>query len=82
MNDRTALAAVIEAVFRTPVITTPALKLAAHVSQPTAHALRRAEEHAWLRSAGRWGRGGKERWVADEVCDVLTEGESFEDNTR
>lgn len=83
MNDRSALAAVVDAIFRNPVITTPALMRSAHVSQPTARAaLRRAEQYGWLRSAGRWGRGGKERWVASDVWAVLTGGESFEEDAR
>ena len=80
MNDRSALPAVIDVIFRNPVVTTPTLMRAADVSQPTARAaLRRAEERGWVRSAGRWGRGGKERWVATEVWAALTGGESFED---
>lgn len=81
MNDRSALSAVIDLIFRNPVVTTPSLMRAAEVSQPTARAaLRRAEERGWLRSAGRWGRGGKERWVAPEIWAALTGSESIEEN--
>lgn len=83
MSDRSALHAVIDAIFRNPVVTTPALMKAAGVAQPTARAaLRRAEERGWLRSAGRWGRGGKERWFAPEIWTALTGGERFEEDAR
>lgn len=81
ITDRTALPAVVELIFKNPVVSTPTLMRAAEVSQPTARAaLRRAQDRGWLRSAGRWGRGGKERWVAPEVWEALTGGERFEDD--
>lgn len=74
MNDRSALPAVIDIVFRNPVVTVSSVMRSAGVSQPTASAaLRRAESRGWLVSAGRWGRGGKERWVAREIWAAVTD---------
>lgn len=55
INDRSALTAVVDSIFRNPVITTQALMRTAQVSRPTARAaLRRAEDHGWLRSVRRY----------------------------
>jgi Fic family protein len=73
LNDRSALLAVVDLIFKNPVVTVSALMKTAKVSQPTASAaLRKAEAKGWLRSAGRWGRGGKERWIAKEIWSALT----------
>lgn len=73
MQDRSALPTVIDVIFRNPVVTVSSIMRSAGVSQPTASAaLRRAEARGWLRSAGRWGRGGKERWVATEIWHAVT----------
>ena len=82
-SDRSALPEVIDVIFRNPVVTTPALMRVGDISQPTVRAaLRRAEERGWLRSVGRWGRGGKERWFAPEIWAAVSGGEDFEEDTR
>ncbi|KQO63582.1 hypothetical protein [Curtobacterium sp. Leaf261] len=66
--DRSALPSLVDVVFRSPVLTVASVRRQLGVSQPTASGLlRRAEGHGWLRSLGRSGRGGRERWRADEI---------------
>ncbi len=78
-NDRSALTSVVDLVFRNPVVTVAAVMRHASVSRPAASAaLRRAEARGWLRSAGRWGRGGRERWIATEVWAALSSEDAFE----
>ncbi|MDQ0613483.1 Fic family protein [Microbacterium sp. W4I4] len=79
INDRTALSSVIDLIFRNPVVTASAVMRLADVSRPTASAaLRKAESRGWLRSAGRWGRGGRERWIATEIWAAVTDEPAFE----
>nr|WP_300265606.1 Fic family protein [Microbacterium sp.] len=79
INDRSALASVIDLVFRNPIVTVAAVQRFADVSQPTASAaLRKAEARGWLRSAGRWGRGGRERWIATEIWAAVTDESAFD----
>lgn len=79
MNDRSALTSVVDLIFRNPVVTVAAVMRHADVSRPAASAaLRRAEQRGWLRSAGRWGRGGRERWVATEVWSAVSSDHAFE----
>lgn len=67
-GDRSALPTLIDIIFKNPVVTVSFVKRMLGVSQPTASALlRRAESKGWVRSMGRWGRGGRERWIATEV---------------
>ena len=73
LKDRSALPTVIDLIFKNPVVTVASFMKFANVSQPTASAaLRKAESRGWLRSAGRWGRGGKERWIATEIWTAVT----------
>lgn len=73
MQDRSALPAVIDVILHNPVVTVASVMRATKVSQPSASsALRKAEERGWLRSIGRWGRGGKERWLATEIWQAVT----------
>jgi Fic family protein len=79
-GDRSAFPAVIDIIFRNPVVTVGSVMRSLSVSQPTASAaLRKAERHGWLRSAGRWGRGAKERWIATEVWAAVTGKADFDD---
>ncbi|MDZ8200760.1 Fic/DOC family N-terminal domain-containing protein [Microbacterium sp. SSW1-59] len=83
INDRSALTSVVDLVFRNPVVTVAAVVRHAGVSRPAASAaLRRAESRGWLRSAGRWGRGGRERWVATEIWAAVTTEDAFDDEPR
>lgn len=82
INDRSALASVVDLIFRNPVVTVAAVVRHAEVSRPAASAaLRRAEGRGWLRSAGRWGRGGRERWVATEIWSSVSSESAFERGT-
>lgn len=77
--DRSALVSVIDLIFRNPVVTVASVQRFAEVSQPTASAaLRKAETRGWLRSAGRWGRGGRERWIATEIWAAVTDEPAFD----
>lgn len=79
LNDRTALTSVIDVIFRNPVVTVASVMRYASVSRPTASAaLRRAEARGWLRPAGRWGIGGRQRWVATEIWSAVAEEVSFD----
>lgn len=79
INDRTALTSVVDLIFRNPVVTASAVMRFAEVSRPTASvALRKAESRGWLRSAGRWGVGGRERWVATEIWSAVTSEQAFD----
>lgn len=79
INDRSALTSVVDLVFRNPVVTVAAVMRHAGVSRPAASAaLHRAESRGWLRSAGRWGRGGRERWIASEVWAAVSSENAFE----
>ena len=70
--DRSALPGLVDIVFKNPVITVGSVQRALSVSQPTASALiRKAQQKGWLESMGRWGRGGKERWLAREVWKAV-----------
>jgi len=82
INDRSAITSVIDLIFRNPVVTVSAVMKIAGVSRPAASAaLRRAETRGWLRSAGRWGRGGRERWIATEVWSAVSSETAFEHDT-
>ena len=82
-NDRSALTSVIDLIFRNPVITVATVMRHAEVSRPAASAaLRRAEARGWLVSAGRWGRGGRERWIATEIWAAVSDGSKFEHEAR
>lgn len=73
-GDRSALTRLVEVIFRNPVVTVESVCRKLQISQPTASgALRKAETLGWLDSAGRWGRGGKERWIATEIWQTVTE---------
>lgn len=77
-GDRSALVSVVDLIFRNPVVTVSALQRFAEISQPTASlVLRKAESRGWLKSAGRWGRGGRERWVATEIWAAVTDEPAF-----
>ena len=72
-GDRSQVAHLIDVIFANPVVTVSTVVRELGVTQPTASSLlRKAETLGWVRSVGRWGRGGKERWVADEVWAALT----------
>ena len=80
LGDRSAINSVIDLIFRNPVVTVVAVVRFAGVSRPTASALlRKAEARGWLRSAGRSGIGGRERWVATEVWAAVSREPAFED---
>lgn len=82
INDRSALTSVVDVIFRNPVVTVAAVMRHAGVSRPAASAaLRRAESRGWLRSAGRWGRGGRERWVATDIWAAVSSENAFGDTT-
>lgn len=67
-TDRSSLPGLVDVIFRNPVITVSSVMRALKIAQPTAsNAIKRAVELGWLRSMGRWGRGGKERWLAEEI---------------
>ncbi|WP_258366982.1 Fic/DOC family N-terminal domain-containing protein [Curtobacterium sp. ME-Dv--P-122a] len=71
-TERSALPGLVDVIFKNPVLTVASVRRALGVSQPTASALlRRAEEYGWLRSLGRAGRGGRERWRADEIWNAV-----------
>ncbi|WP_460802692.1 Fic family protein [Microbacterium sp. GXF6406] len=72
-GERSQVGALIDLLLENPVVTVAAVVRSLSVSQPTgSNLLRRAEELGWVRSAGRWGRGGKERWVATEIWHAVT----------
>ncbi|MEJ1231000.1 MAG: Fic family protein [Galbitalea sp.] len=67
-GDRTTLPELIDLIFKNPVVTVSSVQRALTISQPTASSvLHRASERGWVRSMGRWGRGGKERWLASDI---------------
>jgi Fic family protein len=67
-GSRSSLPGLIDLIFRNPVITVSSVSRALSLSQPGASNLvRQAAERGWVRSVGRWGRGGKERWIASEI---------------
>jgi Fic family protein len=71
-NERSALPGLIDIIFRNPVITVSSVQRTLSVSQPTAAAIiKKASERGWVSSMGRWGRGGKERWLAREVWSAI-----------
>ncbi|WBU36826.1 Fic family protein [Homoserinibacter sp. YIM 151385] len=71
-TDRSALPGLVDLVFRNPLVTVGAVQRALDVSQPTASALiKKAVARGWLRSLGRWGRGGRERWLADDIWQAV-----------
>jgi len=72
-GQRSQIGDVIDVLLEHPVVTVNTVVREAQVTQPTASGLlRKAEQLGWVRSAGRWGRGGKERWVADEIWTAVT----------
>ncbi|MCS5721498.1 Fic family protein [Herbiconiux sp. CPCC 203407] len=82
-GDRSQVADLIDVLLENPVITVSAVVRALSVTQPTAsNLLRRAEGLGWVRSAGRWGRGGKERWVASEIWQAVTRTDFDEEVAR
>jgi Fic family protein len=67
-SDRSALPGLIDIIFRNPVITVATVQRTLKIAQPTASGLiRKAEERGWVSSMGKWGRGGRQRWLAREV---------------
>ncbi|MFB2597079.1 Fic family protein [Herbiconiux sp. P17] len=82
-GDRSQVADLIDVLLENPVITVNAVVRALAVTQPTASSLlRRAEGLGWVRSAGRWGRGGKERWVASEIWQAVARTDFDEEAGR
>lgn len=72
-GDRSQIGDLIDVLLHTPVVTVGTVVRELQVTQPTgSNLLRKAETRGWVRSAGRWGRGGKERWVADEIWRAVT----------
>jgi Fic family protein len=68
IGDRSAITGLVDVVFKNPILTVATVRRELRVSQPTASGLlRRAESQGWVRSLGRSGRGGRERWRADEI---------------
>lgn len=81
ITDRSALVSVIDLIFRNPVVTVSSVQRFAAISQPTASAaIHKAEARGWLRSAGRWGRGGRERWIATEIWEAVTDEPAIPDD--
>lgn len=79
LNDRSGSAALVDIIFKNPLLTVRSVQEELQVSQPTASKiLKKAEEFGWLKSLGRHGRGGKETWFAIEVWK-LTADESSPD---
>ncbi|WP_374946033.1 Fic family protein [Agreia sp.] len=77
-SDRSSLPALVDAIFRNPVVTVGTVMDAAGITQQGASKLvHKAEARGWITSVGRWGRGGKERWLATEVWAAVTEGADF-----
>lgn len=77
-NERSSLPVLIDTIFRNPVITVAVIMDAAEITQPGASKLvHKAEARGWITSVGRWGRGGKERWLATEVWAAVTDGADF-----
>lgn len=71
-TERSALPGLVDVIFKNPVLTVASVRRALGVSQPTASTLlRRGEEYGWVRSLGRAGRGGRERWRADEIWNAV-----------
>ncbi|CAN5374577.1 Fic family protein [soil metagenome] len=71
-GDRSQLPGLVDVIFKNPVVTVASVQRALGVSQPTASSLlRKGQERKWLRSVGRWGRGGKERWMATEIWKAV-----------
>lgn len=67
-TERSALPGLVDVVFRNPVVTVAGVERALGVSQPTADRLiKRAAALGWIRHLGRSGRGGKQRWLAEEI---------------
>jgi Fic family protein len=72
-GDRSRVAELIDLLLGNPVVTVATVVRELSVSQPTASTLlRKAEVLGWVRSVGRRGRGGKERWVADDIWMAVT----------
>jgi Fic family protein len=70
---RQSLVAFIDVLFRYPVITVSGVQAQLELSQPTAAKLiQDGEALGWLRSLGRSGRGGKQRWFAHEIWGATT----------
>ncbi len=81
-GDRSQVADLIDILLKNPVVTVGAVVSALSVTQPTgSNLLRKAEALGWVRSAGRWGRGGKERWVAAEIWQAITRSD-FEEEAQ
>ena len=79
-HDRSSLPVLIDTIFRNPVITVGKIMEAAAITQPGASKLvHKAEARGWVTSVGRWGRGGKERWLATDVWAAVTDGADFDD---
>lgn len=79
-QDRTALVNLVELIFTNPVMTTSTLMRFADISRPTAtNAIRRAVSKGWLRSGGKWGVGGRERWIATEIWDAVSTEPDFDE---
>lgn len=77
-NERSYLPVLIDTIFRNPVITVTTIMEAAQITQPGASKLvHKAEARGWITSVGRWGRGGKERWLATAVWAAVTDGANF-----
>lgn len=72
-GDRSRVGELIDVLLENPVVTVGTVVRDLAVTQPTGSSLlRKAERLGWVRSAGRWGRGGRERWVADEIWTAIT----------
>jgi Fic family protein len=82
-GDRSQVADLIDILLKNPVVTVGAVVSALGVTQPTgSNLLRKAEALGWARAVGRWGRGGKQRWVATEIWQAITRSDFDEGDTK
>lgn len=82
-GDRSQVADLIDVLLENPVVTVGSVVRALGVTQPTgSNMLHRAESLGWVRSVGRWGRGGKERWLAAEIWSAVTQTDFDEEQKR
>lgn len=71
-GDRSAFTQLPDVLFKNPVVTVSSLRRLLDISQPTAAtALRKAEEIGWVTPLDRSGRGGRRRWLAEEIWEAV-----------
>lgn len=72
IKERSNLARLVEIIVRNPFVTVRSVQVQLEMTnQGARNLIRSAVDRGWLRSLGTRGRGGRERWYASAILEVM-----------